>query len=352
MKRIGILYDKDSKKAFLLPDQVRELTSKGINVNITEGLGKGLGIPDTSYLSAGARIYKQYTSVIEASDIILKASAFVSGELAHMKDKIAITTANFLANVDMLYFMLINKVTGCEWMALTDKGKYVIFPEIEEAKAQLTMTTITQAMANGFKHKYKYPQNPKMLILNATYGAIALAKLALNAGYDVTIADNDTKYLETVKQSLSKISKTIHICDANYETLLAQVKDKNIYVATTINPTDLTKLRITQESPALMVPGSMLIDMSCQNGYAFHFIKKFAKKELEWIEIDKRFYLAPADMSELIYKTASEIISKNSVQYLIDIAKQGTVSSCLKNIINCQEGKVISALINKKLNLY
>lgn len=352
MKRIGILYDKDSKKAFLLPEQVKELTAKGINVNIAEGLGHGLGIPDTNYLSAGARIYKQYSSVIEASDIILKANAFVDKELSHMKGKVAITTANFLANVDMLYYMLINKVTGCEWMALTDKGKYVIFPEIEEAKANLAMNTISQAISKGFKHKYKYPTHPKMMILNATYAGVALAKLALKAGYEVTIADNDAKYLETLRQSLSKVSKSINVCDANYETLIKQVKDKNVFVATTINPIDLTKLRTTQESPALMVPGSLLVDMSCQNGYAFHFIKKFAKKGLEWVEINKRFYLAPADMTDLLYKTSSEIISKNSVPYLIDIAKEGTESSYLKKLINCRDGKVISELINKKLNLY
>ena len=98
-------------------------------------------------------------------------------------------------------------------MALTDNGKYVIFPEIEEAKANLTMKTISQAISKGFKHKYKYPTHPKMMILNATYAGVALAKLALKAGYEVTIADNDAKYLETLRQSLSKVSKSINVCD-------------------------------------------------------------------------------------------------------------------------------------------
>ena len=352
MKRIGILYDKGSKKVFLLPEQVKQLTSKGVNVNITEGLGKGLGIPDTAYLSAGARIYKQYSSVIEASDLIVKANAFAEKELEHMQGKLAITTACFLSNVDMLYFMLKNKVTGCEWMALSNQGKYVIFPEIEEAKAQLTMVAIKQAMTKTFKGKFTYPEHPKMFILNASFAAIALAKLALKEGYDVTIADNDAKYLESLRKSLIHFGGTLNVCNAKYETILQQVKDKNIFVSTTINPSELTKLRVTTETAALMTNGSLLIDTSCQNGYAFHFIKKFAKKGLEWVEINKRYYLAPADMTELFGQTASEIISKNSVPYLLDIVNNGTEHSWLNKIINCQDGKVVSAAINKKLHLY
>lgn len=352
MKRIGILYDKDSKKVFLLPEQVKQLTAKGINVNVAEGIGRGLGIPDNAYLSAGARIYKEYQSVIEASDILLKVNAFVEGELKHMKGKIAITAASFLANVDMLYHMLTNKVTGCEWMSLASKGEYVIFPDIEAQKANVTMVAIKQALQNGFKGKYKYPEHPKMVILNATFGAIALAKLALKDGYEVTIADNDATYLESLKRSFARLGGTFLTCDAGYETILKQVKDKNIFVTTTINPAELTKLRITQEVPALMPNGSLLVDTSCQNGYAFHFIKKFAKKGLEWVEIDKRYYLAPADMTELCARTASEIISKNSLPYLVSIANNGTKDECLIKITNCEDGKVISALINKQLHLY
>ncbi|MCQ3908208.1 MAG: hypothetical protein MJ200_01250 [Mycoplasmoidaceae bacterium] len=59
MKRIGILYDKDSKKVFLLPKDVKQLTQQGIAVSVPVGLARHLGINDNEYVQAGATICPQ-----------------------------------------------------------------------------------------------------------------------------------------------------------------------------------------------------------------------------------------------------------------------------------------------------
>ncbi len=353
MKRIGILYDKASKKAFLLPEQVKELTSKGITVNVLTGVGNPLKIADTNYLSAGAKIFEQWSSVVEASDIILKTNSFLQKELEKMNGKIAITMVNYLTNVDMLYHMLENKVTGLEWCGLTNRSGYVFFPEIENLKATFILRQVKLALAKGLakkeKHKVTYPAHPKMLILNATFCGVALAKLALNEGFEVTIADADEKYLTELKNSNHKL-QTI---PAHYDLLVENIKDKNIFVNTAINPTDLTKLRITKEMGLSMPKGSMLIDASCENGYAFHFVKKFADTDLKWNNVNNRFYyLVPADMSDHFADNVSRLISTKSVRYLLDIAENGVKGSDIWKITNCQDGKVLNATINRKLRLY
>ncbi|MCQ3914668.1 MAG: hypothetical protein MJ201_02595 [Mycoplasmoidaceae bacterium] len=59
MKKIGILYDKESNKTFLLPSEVKTLTEKGITVNVLVGLGIPAGISEKEYLAAGAKIYNK-----------------------------------------------------------------------------------------------------------------------------------------------------------------------------------------------------------------------------------------------------------------------------------------------------
>ena len=104
MKRIGILYDKDSKKVFLLPKEVKALVSKGITVNIASGLGGSVGVVDNIYATAGAKVYNSWQEVINASDVLLKTNAFSKTEIKAIKNKTAITMANFLVNVDMLLY--------------------------------------------------------------------------------------------------------------------------------------------------------------------------------------------------------------------------------------------------------
>ncbi|MCQ3907350.1 MAG: hypothetical protein MJ219_00925 [Mycoplasmoidaceae bacterium] len=143
------------------------------------------------------------------------------------------------------------------------------------------MVAIKQAIEKGLdKHKKPFPIHPRMLILNGSECAVAIAKIALKDGFEVTIADQDLKHAESLRRTLAFAGK-INVCDAHYETILEQVRDKNIFIATTINPSELTKLRITKEMAVKMPEGSLLVDTSCQNGYAFHFIKKFADKELK-----------------------------------------------------------------------
>lgn len=353
MKRIGILYDKDSKKVFLLPKEVKTLTSKGIIVNVASGAGNCRSISDADYTAAGANVCQQWQDVIANSDILLKINAFSKSELKLMKNKIAITMANYLTNVEMLYYMLENKVTGLEWAALADRSNYVLFGQLEEAKTQIIISYLSQALSKGLAKSKKnvvvYPKNPNILILNATFAGVALAQKACELGWKVTIADNDSKYLSSLKKT--KALGSIKCVDAGYETLNEEFKLNNIFVNTTIDPTDITKTRITKEMAMSMPKGSLLIDASCENGYAFQFVKKFADKQPKWNTIDKSFYLAHENLTDLV-ENASEIISSKSVDYLIKVAENGTDNSAIWKITNCQDGKVINASINAKLRLY
>ncbi|MBQ0045788.1 MAG: hypothetical protein KBS35_02765 [Mycoplasma sp.] len=354
MKRIGILYDKDSKKTFLLPREVKALTEKGITVNIASGAGNCINVSDSAYISAGANICQQWQTVIANSDILLKTNAFSKSELKLMKKKIAITMVNYLANVEMLYYMLENQVTGLEWAALADRSNYVLFGQLEETKVPLIMNYLQHAISKGLSKSKKdlvvYPKDPSILILNATFAGVALAEKAAALGWKVTIADNDAKYLASLKKT--KTLKDIECVDAGYETINYKFKTQNIFVNTVIDPLDLTKTRITKEMAKSMPKGSLLIDAACENGYAFQFVKKFADKQPKWNKFEKSFYLAHECLTDLVGQQASEIISNKSLKYLLNVVEQGTDNAVIWKITNCQDGKVVNAAINAKLRLY
>lgn len=362
MKRIGILYDKESKKVFLLPNEVKALVQKGIQVTISTGLGATLNITDAEYKAAGANICEDWKNVISASDILLKVDAFNKNELKLMSKKIAISMVNYLVNVEMLYYMLTNNVAGLEWCALMNHSSFVFFPELEELKAPYILNRVKDAFAKGLSKKKKdkvvYPKTPKMLIINATFAGIALAKLALSSGFDVIIADDDENYLKDLQKSdeikniISKAKTNLSFIAANYDVLVKQVKTCHVLVNTAVSPTDKTMLRITKQMAESMPKGSVLIDAACEFGYSFHFIKKYASDEPEWLKLDKVFYLAPKDMTNALAKQASQIISKKSVDYLIDVAQKGTDNQTIWKITNCVDGKVMNATLNAKLKLY
>lgn len=354
MKKIGLIYDKESKYIAILPSEIKKLVDKGVTINVLSGYGKCIKIEDNSFSSLGAHIFHDWKEVIANSDVLVKTNAFNKAELEKIGDKVAITMVNYLTNVNMLYYMLQNKTTGLEWKCLRKDFEFSLFNKIEEAKAEFVVSSIQNALKTGLSKKPKeqvtYPTDPKILILNASPAGLSIAKQAVALGWKVTVAENDTNKVSSLKKA--KEFKSVEFIDAGFESLVSQFKTSLIFVNTIINPLERTKLRITKEMALSMPKGSILVDEACENGYAFHFVKKFADKELRWNKLNHVYYLAHEDISSLIAQKISQIISIGSVDSFFGIAKEGIENKNILALVNCKDSKVTNALINNELKLY
>lgn len=350
MKRIGILYDKESKNLFLLPNQVKALSSYGVSVSIIAGMGNKFNTPDSEYLTAGAVIHSKWSEVIANSDIIIKTNAFSKAEIKAIGNKTAITMASFLNNVDMLYEMLTNNVTGVQLLCQNKLGKYEIFEELEQLKAPFILKQLQNAFRTGLakrkKDKVVYPANPKILILNISPLSIAFAKIATKAGFIVTLADDDFEQLQQLKDSIMNLE----ICDAGYETLVEQVKQNNALITTIPDPTSPAKNRITKQMAESMPKGSLIIDAGCEFGYSLQFVKKWPDAGLVWNKIGSSYYLTNENLTNLLPAEASVTISEASVDALVAFARDKIDN--VSNIIVCKNGKIVDANVATKLKLY
>ncbi len=337
MKKIGLIRDKKNSRVFLLPESVKQITSSGITVYVPRGYASKLGISDADYGAAGAYIVNNNNYVIARSDIVCKVEAFNKKEINSLKNKTAITMANYVANVDMLYQMLKNNVKGYAWKNLTKGGHYVFFPEIEKLKGLFVAKEL-------IKNKVK----PKVLILNAAWAGQEAMRILLANNMDVTLLDNDSKYLSELKNS-EKAGSHLHVANAKYETLTELFPKHHAFIYTCPDPFSLTKPRITGKMAESMPQGSILIDAACENGYGFQFQKKLLTSKLVTRKIGKSNFLCPKDISELYPKEYSQIVSVHSAEYLKLVANDKTES--LSSILICKDGQVVNKYVNKQLCL-
>lgn len=360
MKKLGLISGKKSKRIFLFPEHVKTLASSNILVNLPKGYGKNLGIDDNQYLSAGAKVLKDSKNVILASDIVCKVDAFDKSEISAMDGKTAITMANYLANVDMLYEMLKNNVKGYAWNALSEKGQYIFFPELEKIKGRHAALQIEWALANKglgvSAANAKGNVKPKILILNATWAAHEAICSLLAHNMDVTLLDNDLKYCQELKSSdeikkiLSIYKGHLDIADSKFETMVKLFPQHNGFIYTSVDPFNKTKPRITTEMAKSMPAGSILIDASCENGYGFQFQKKFVPETIKLDSVGNVNYSCIKDITDLYPYASSQVIANNSLKLLKDLANDKTDD--FADILICKDGKVLNSEINKQLKLY
>lgn len=349
MKKIGFILDKNSKKVFILPDDVKQLTSKGIVVNLPKGYGNTVYIDESKYVIAGAKILANSKAVITNSDIVCKPQAFNKNELKLMSGKTAITMANYLANVEMLYLMLKNNIKSYAWSSLSQDGQYVFFADLEKIKGKHAAKKVIE----NFKNK---KTQPRAMVLNATWASYEAITYLLAHKANVTLFDNDSKYCRELKkdQEIIKLSKQNNVGldfkDAKFDTLLKAFPTHNAFINTCIDPFNRTKIRITEEMAKSMAPESILVDESSENGYAFHFIKKFVSLEDKIEKIGKSNFSCVADITELYPKETSQIISTKSVDYLAMMANDQT--EIFSDILITKDSKCVNKEINKQLKLF
>jgi len=378
MKSLGLIFDKNTRKVFLLPDDVKKLTSNGIKVYITQGYGSTNHINDVDYVNAGAEMFAA-TEVVAKADIILKVNAFSKSEIKAMNGKIAVTLANFVVNVDMLYQMLINNVKSYEWIGLAINNSYAFFPALDEIKGKYAIAKIKELLpklANEYKtnpnlekqkaklakknitlNEFKGIKN-KLLILNASFTSDVAIRDALRNGWDVTLLDNDQEYCDSllkdkeIKFLMAHDGGTLQTMNAHYDTLEAQFKLANAFIYTSIDPTSKTELRITKDMIDSMPCASIAIDCSCENGWAFMFQRTLLKEDEHceyFSKLTKTSFLCPKNITDLFPVEASQIISNNSVDSLIKLANDQTDD--FTDILVTKNGKCLNDYLNKTLHI-
>ena len=112
MRSIGLIFDKKTKALFLLPSEIKQMCLNEIIINVQAGYGSCLNISDDQYKNVGAKIFNKKIDLIKHSDIVCKVNPFTKKECQSLNNKVAVTLSNFVNNVEMLYHMLKNNVTG------------------------------------------------------------------------------------------------------------------------------------------------------------------------------------------------------------------------------------------------
>ena len=69
----------------LIPDSVKRFTDAGAEVHVESGIGQTLGITDTEYEDAGAKVISDRSSLLGNSDIVLRMNKPEVSEISQLK---------------------------------------------------------------------------------------------------------------------------------------------------------------------------------------------------------------------------------------------------------------------------
>jgi NAD(P) transhydrogenase subunit alpha len=286
--RIGVPKEtaERERRVALVPDVVKQLTGKELEVVVEPGAGEGASYPDAEYTDAGAKV----DGDVWSSDVLLKVAPPTSEEVGRLKQGQVLIgflqpltnseLAKSLASAGVTSFAVeaVPRITRAQSMdALSSQanlGGYmsVLIAARESGQLFPMMTTAAGTVPPA-----------KVLILGAGVAglqAIATAKRlgAVVTGFDVRsvvkeqVASLGGRFLEVeaVKDAEGEGGYARPLTDEENEKLrgeLAQAAARQDVIITTAQiPGRDAPLLLSDEAVAGMQPGSVIIDMAAETG--------------------------------------------------------------------------------------
>ncbi len=242
-----ILLLKESCKndrVLLVPNDVKELKSKGFEIYFEKNVGLNSGFTDAEYINAGAILVKNYKKDINQYHFICKTGLLKPSLLKKIKDtQIIWSYTNIVNNSKYLYKLLNNKNTFVSLKSLECKSDPSIFSISENLKGKFAIAVasfyLSKINKNGLGKlfgKVAEFNSTVFVVGGANFAGKSIIKSSLCLGSDVVVFDYNEHVVDEIKKDqnykqLCKINDcTLSVFKYDYEKLFSMLRQADAVV--------------------------------------------------------------------------------------------------------------------------
>ncbi|KAA6441136.1 alanine dehydrogenase [Dyadobacter flavalbus] len=345
----------------LTPDAVGILVRNGHEVWVEKDAGKGANLSDHEYSEAGARIVQSAKEVYQAN-VILKVEPLVDEEFEYIRPGTTLISVLNLPVLQKRYFEKLNelKITGISYELIEDKvgGKPII-----RAMGEIAGSTVLLIAA-------EYLSTPnggrgiilggitgvpptKIVIIGAGTVAEYATRAAISVGADVKVFDKHIYRLQRLKYS---IGQNLYTSIIDSDTLGEAIARADVVIGTMRAENGASPLVVTKEMVSQMKPGSVIIDVSIDQGGSFETSRMTTHKNPTFKYNDIIHYCVPNIPSRVAH-TASTALSNVFLPFLLQTGTIGGIEEMIyankwfMKGVYCHKGTLTNSHIARSFNM-
>ena len=312
----------------LTPQSVEQLSKNGHEIIVQKDAGKNIGYFDDQYLNAGAKIINTAEDLYKSSEMVVKVKEPIPDEYKYLREDLTLFTYLHLAGDPENAKKLIDTgVTGIAYETVTaEDGSMPLLAPMSTIAGQL-------AVVVGSYHLLKHNKGKGVMIgklddIDPRIVSVIGAGVAGTQSISKAIDNNaHVKVLDTSQSKLDDLK--LKFGSANIEYILSD-KDS---VQDSINESDLVigsvyvvgkeaPKVIAKEMLASMNPGTVMVDVSIDQGGCFETSKPTTHDNPTFIENDIVHYCV-TNMPGAVPLTATQALNKVTLPYIETLANKG-----------------------------
>jgi alanine dehydrogenase len=311
----------------ITPSGVHELARNGHEVYVETDAGVGSSITDDDYVAAGAKILDSAADVWATGDLILKVKEPVASEYDMMRAGQTLFTYLHLAADRPLTQELVNrKVTGIayETVELPDRSLPLLAPMSEVAgrlAPQVGAHTLMRAqggrgvLMGGVSGVYA----AKVVVIGAGVSGMNAAAIALGMQAEVLLLDRNVAKLRHADAIYQGHCQTV---TSNAYEIERAIVDADLVIGAVLVPGAKAPTLITNDQVSRMKPGSVLVDISIDQGGCFEDSHATTHADPTYQVHNSVFYCV-ANMPGAVPHTSTYALTNVTLPYAVELANHG-----------------------------
>lgn len=344
----------------LTPASVSELVRSGHEVFVQASAGQAIGMLDSHYEAAGAKIVAQASEVFESADMIVKVKEPQLSECAMLRpDQILYTYLHLAADPKQTEALMKAGAVCIAYETITgpNGGLPLLAPMSEVAgrmSIQAAATHLEKAKGGKGVLLGGVPGVPSGHVVILGAGVVGTNALMMAVGLQarVTVIDKNLDRLRQLDQVYGNRIETLYSTQAAIEQALATA---DAVIGAVLLPGAAAPKLVTRDMVARLQPGTVLVDVAIDQGGCFETSRPTTHAEPTYM-VDEVVHYCVANMPGAVARTSTLALNNATLPHALALANHGWRDAMkadrhLMNGLNVCQGKVTYRAVADSLGL-
>ena len=309
----------------LVPAGVRELVKDGHEVFVQTTAGSGIGLDDSAYVAAGARIVPTAKEVFAASDMIVKVKEPQLAECRMLRPgQVLFTYLHLAADLEQAKALMASGATAIAYETVTAAdGSLPLLTPMSEVAGRMSVQVGAACLqkANGGLGILLggVPGVPpaKVVILGGGVSGTNAAEMAVGMRANVTVIDRSLTRLRALDAIFAgRLTTAASTTDA-IETLVTQA---DLVIGAVLVAGAAAPKLVTRDMVRRMKPGSVMVDISIDQGGCFETSRPTTHADPTFV-VDGVVHYCVTNMPGAVARTSTFALTNATLPFVKALAR-------------------------------
>jgi len=358
--RIGVPKEIKTRefRVGMVPPGVRELVDAGHEVWVQSQAGIGIGCDDATYAAAGARIVLTAAEIFEA-DMVVKVKEPQPVECKMLRpNQVLFTYLHLAADLSQAQGLIASGVTAIAYETVTSpENTLPLLTPMSEVAGRMAVQVGAASLekergGSGVLLGGVTGVAPgKVVIIGGGVAGTNAAQIAVGMHAEVTVVDRSLVRLRQLDAQFGGRVRTAYSTAATIEALVVEA---DLVIGTVLIPGAAAPKLVTRAMLKTMKPGSVLVDVSIDQGGCFETSKPTTHANPTYI-VDEIVHYCVANIPGAVPRTSTFALTNATLPFVKALAQGPSATLAadphLRNGVNVHAGAITYPAVAQALGM-